>query len=150
MPGGEAGTAATTTNFYPCFYYDDAAGAIEWLCRAFGFEMRLVVPGPDGTIAHSELTFGPGVIMVGSAKPEKGWVSPRGLPALHQAICVQVDDPDAHHDRAKAAGAKILQELRDEDYGSRGYMVEDVEGHQWYFGTYRPGPHWTEPTPESS
>ena len=55
---------------------------------------------------------------------------------------MHVDDPDAHCARAKAAGAEITQPLRDEEYGSRGYMAKDLEGHQWYFGTYRPGAYW--------
>lgn len=140
MPDQES----TTATIYPSLYYDDAAGAIEWLSRAFGFRKRLVVPGPDGTIIHSELTLGPGVIMVGSARPGQGYVGPRSLQGVPQVLSVQVDDPDAHHARATAAGARVLRELQDEDYGSRGYMVEDVEGHHWYFGTYRPGAHWTE------
>jgi uncharacterized glyoxalase superfamily protein PhnB len=130
------------SNIYPSLFYDDAPAAIEWLCRAFGFTKRLVVPGPDGTVVHSELSLGPGVIMVGTAKPDRGLVSPRSLPAANQALCVQVDDPDSHFARAKGAGAVILQELKDEEYGSRGYMARDLEGHQWYFGTYRPGAHW--------
>jgi uncharacterized glyoxalase superfamily protein PhnB len=138
MPARES----TPANMYPCLYYDDAVAAIEWLCRAFGFKRRLVVPGPNGTVAHSELTFGQGVIMVGTAKAEKGWVSPRGLTALHQALCIQVDDPDAHCARARAAGATIVRELKDEEYGSRGYGAKDPEGHEWYFGTYRPGQYW--------
>ncbi len=132
----------SSSNIYPSLTYDDAGAAIEWLCRAFGFTKRLVVPGPNGSIQHSELSLGPGVIMVSPPKPEAGRVSPRSLPAVHQALCVQTDDPDAHYARAKAAGAEILQELRDEDYGSRGYMAKDPEGNHWYFGTYRPGAHW--------
>ncbi len=138
-----AGNEQVSATIYPSLSYDDAAAAIEWLCRAFGFSKRLVVPGPDGGVVHSELSLGDGgVIMVSSAKPEQGRVSPRGLPAVNQAICVQVDDPDSHFARAKEAGAIVLQELRDEEYGSRGYMVRDPEGHQWYFGTYRPGAYW--------
>jgi uncharacterized glyoxalase superfamily protein PhnB len=136
--------ATTEANIYPSLCYDDAATAIEWLCNAFGFTKRLVVPGPNGTVAHAELSFGPGVIMVGSAKPDEGRVSPRSLPAVNPALCVRVDDPDAHFARSKACGATIIRELRDEEYGSRGYMAKDVEGNQWYFGTYRPGAHWTE------
>jgi uncharacterized glyoxalase superfamily protein PhnB len=130
------------SNIYPSLFYDDAAAAIEWLCRAFGFTKRLVVPGQDGKVLHSELSLGPGVIMVGSARPERGLASPRSLSASNQALCIQTDDPDAHYARAKAAGAVIVQELKDEEYGSRGYMAKDPEGHQWYFGTYRPGAHW--------
>ena len=80
--------------------------------------------------------------MVSSSKPEVGRVSPRGLPAVNQALCVRVNDPDAHCTRAVAAGATIIQELQDEEYGSRGYMAKDLEGHTWYFGTYLPGVHW--------
>jgi len=130
------------SNIYPSLFYDDAPAAIEWLCRAFGFTKRLVVPGPGGTVVHSELSLGPGVIMVASAKPDRGLVGPRSLTGSCQALSVQVDDPDSHFARAKGAGAVILQELRDEEYGSRGYMAKDPEGHQWYFCTYRPGAYW--------
>jgi uncharacterized glyoxalase superfamily protein PhnB len=116
---------------------------IDWLERAFGFRRRLVVPGEQGGVAHAELSFGEGVVMVSSARPERGWVSPRDLPALNQIQSVTVDDPDAHFARAQAAGAEILQPLKDEEYGSRGYLARDPEGNEWYFGTYRPGGHWT-------
>lgn len=129
-------------SIYPALAYDDAPAAIDWLERAFGFTRRLVVPGPAGTVAHSELSHGTGVIMVSSSKPEKHRVSPLGMRSVAQSICVRVDDPDEHYRRAKAAGAEIVEELADADYGSRGYMARDPEGHQWYFGTYRPGAHW--------
>ena len=135
---------ASSCTFCPCLFYRDAPALIDWLERAFGFKKRLVVPGENGAVAHAELSFGDGVVMVGSARPERGWVSPRDLSGLNQVISVTVDDPDAHYARAKAAGAEILQELKDEDYGSRGYLTRDPEGNQWYFGTYRPGGHWTE------
>jgi uncharacterized glyoxalase superfamily protein PhnB len=137
--------APISSNIYPTLTYDDANAAIDWLCRVFGFTRRLVVPGPDGTVVHSELSLGPGVIMVSSPKPDAGRVSPRSLPAVHGALCVQVDDPDSHFARATEAGAEILRELKDEEYGSRGYMVKDPEGNHWYFGTYRPGAHWGDP-----
>jgi uncharacterized glyoxalase superfamily protein PhnB len=133
----------TPSTIQPSLSYDDARAAIDWLCRAFGFTARLVVPGPDGTVLHSELSLGPDVIFVSSANPAQGRASPRALRGVHQSLCVLVDDPDAHHARARAAGAKILQELRDEEYGARGYVAEDPEGHRWYFGTYRPGAHWS-------
>ena len=63
-------------------------------------------------------------------------------PGLVRPVQRPVDDPDAHYARAKAAGAQILRELRDEEYGARGYMAKDPEGHIWYFGNYRPGAHW--------
>lgn len=131
-----------TSNIYPTLTYDDAPAAIEWLCRAFGFTKRLVVTGAGGAVEHSELSLGPGVIMVSSVKPDRGRVSPRSLPAVNQGLCVRVDDPDAHFARARAAGAIILRDLADEEYGSRGYMAKDLEGNQWYFGTYLPGTYW--------
>jgi uncharacterized glyoxalase superfamily protein PhnB len=129
---------------YPSLTYDDAAAAIDWLCRAFGFTRRLVVPGADGRIEHSELSLGAAVIMVSSPKPETGRVGPRSLPGVSQALSVRVTDPDSHYLGAQAAGARILRELRDEEYGSRGYMAADPEGHVWYFGTYQPGAHWSD------
>lgn len=135
---------STPSTLYPSFYYNDAPRAIEWLCRAFGFRRRLVVPGPGGSVMHSELTYGPAVIMVGTSKPDRGWVSPKRLSGLNSISSLLVADPDAHYEQAKAAGATILRELQDEEYGGRGYMVSDLEGHQWYFGSYRPGQHWNE------
>ncbi len=129
---------------YPSLTYDDAAAAIDWLCRAFGFARRLVVPGPGDRIEHSELSHGGAVIMVSSPKPEMGRLGPRDLPGVSQALSLHVNDPDAHYLRASAAGAEIVQELKDEEYGSRGYMARDLEGHLWYFGTYRPGAYWDE------
>jgi uncharacterized glyoxalase superfamily protein PhnB len=137
-------SGTTPANIYPALFYDDAPAAIEWLCKAFGFTRRLVVPGPDGTIVHAELSYGPGVIMVGSARPAKGCLSPQSLPGISQSLCVQVDDPDAHYARAVAGGAIIVEEPKDTDYGARGYQVKDLEGHSWYFGNYRPGAYWTE------
>jgi uncharacterized glyoxalase superfamily protein PhnB len=128
-------------NFYPCFCYADAPRAIEFLERAFGFRRRLVVPGPGGTVMHSELEFEGGVIMVSSPKSERHWVAPAGQ-GRSASVCVRVADPDAHCARAKAAGALITQPLKDEDYGSRGYIAQDPEGNEWYFGTYVPGAHW--------
>jgi uncharacterized glyoxalase superfamily protein PhnB len=135
-------TADHRSNIYPSLSYDDAPAAIEWLCSAFGFTKRLLVPGPKGTVLHSELTLGPAVILVSSSKPESGRVSPRRLAGVNQAICVRIENPDAHFERASAAGAELLQPLKDEDHGSRGYMVKDIEGHHWYFGTYQPGAYW--------
>lgn len=134
--------ARASGNICPTLSYDDAPAAIEWLCRAFGFSKRLVVPGPDGGIRHSELSLGGGVIMVSSARPKEDRLSPRSLPGVNQAIAVRIDDPDAHFARAIRAGATVLREPRDEEFGSRGYMVKDLEGHHWYFGTYHPGVYW--------
>ena len=135
-------SASTPANIYPCLFYDDAPAAIDWLERAFGFVRRLVVAAPDGSIHHAELSFGTGVIMVASSRPQERLLSPRGLAGIHLSLCVQVDDPDAHCKTARSAGAEIIQDPVDTDYGARGYAATDLEGNHWYFGNYRPGTHW--------
>ncbi|MBK6426897.1 MAG: VOC family protein [Blastocatellia bacterium] len=131
-----------TATFIPSLSYDDPMAAIEWLERAFGFTRRLVVPGPDGTVLHSELSFGNGVVMIGSTKPDEKRLSPNHLGGCNQVLSAYVADPEAHYKRAIEAGAKIIRELRTEEYGARGFMCEDPEGHIWYFGDYAPGAHW--------
>lgn len=132
----------TPSDIHPSLTYGDAPAAIEWLCRAFGFTKRFVVPGPENRVEHSELSLGTGVVMVSSPRPEDGRVSPKALPGYSQALSVYVSDPDAHHNLAVAAGATVVRPLQTEDYGARGYMARDLEGHLWYFGNYRPGEYW--------
>ncbi len=128
-----------TTRIFPFLRYEDAPAAFEWLARAFGFEKQMLVPGPDGTIAHAQLRYGGSLIMIGSARDDVMHLkSPAEVGGATQGIYVHVDDVDAHHDRAKAAGAEIIMELEDTDYGSREYMARDLEGHLWSFGTYAP------------
>ena len=126
----------------PTLQYRDAPAAIDWLCRAFGFRKQAVYMDGD-VVLHAQLTFGNGMIMLGSHPHEGEYgrlVQPPEPPALvnTQGIYVIVSDPDAHHARAKAAGAEILIELTDQDYGGRDYTARDPEGHVWTFGTYDP------------
>jgi uncharacterized glyoxalase superfamily protein PhnB len=124
-------------------YYQDAAQAIDWLCKAFGFEVRLRVDGDGGVIVHSELTFGDGIVMVADERNNKRentvGKSPRSVGGANtQSIMVYVDDVEAHHDRAKAAGAKVTHPPETSDYGEdywsdRSYECEDLEGHRWWF-----------------
>jgi uncharacterized glyoxalase superfamily protein PhnB len=126
----------------PGLRYRDAPAALEWLCKAFGFEKQLVVTGPSGTIAHAQLTFGNGMIMLGSGHDnEYGRLikQPDEIGgAQTQSAYVIVPDADAHCARAKAAGAEIVIDIKDESYGGRGYTCGDLEGHIWNFGTYNP------------
>jgi uncharacterized glyoxalase superfamily protein PhnB len=131
----------TRATVVPCLRYEDAAAAIAWLCKAFGFERQLVVPHPDGKIAHAQLTFGNGMVMLGSVLPtefDRFIRQPGEVGAETQTPYLIVEDADAHYARAKAAGAEIVIEIRDEDYGGRGYSCRDPEGHLWNFGTYDP------------
>ena len=130
------------TSVIPTMRYRDAPAAIEWLCRAFGFTRHLVIPGPDGTVAHAQLSFGAGMIMLGSCgKGEFDRLM--ALPGEAGGRCTQtvyavVADVDAHHAQAAAAGAAIVSAPRDEDYGGRLYVCRDPEGHVWSFGSYDP------------
>jgi len=123
-------------------FYEDAARAIDWLCRAFGFERHLVVPGENGTITHAQLVLGNGMIMVGSARDDEFGAlqkTPRQVGGVGtQSPYIIIADADAHHARAVAAGAKVAIALRDEDHGGRFYSCRDPEGHLWNFGTYDP------------
>lgn len=126
----------------PTLRYHDAPAAIDWLCRAFGFERHLVVPGDNGTVAHAQLVLGDGMIMVGSVRDDEfGRLqrTPRQVGgAGTQSPYVVVADVDAHHARAVAAGAKVTMAPRDEAHGGRFYSCHDPEGHLWNFGTYDP------------
>ncbi|MCM3876359.1 MAG: VOC family protein [Thermoanaerobaculia bacterium] len=123
-------------------YYDDAAKAIDWLCDAFGFQVRLKVEGEGGRIEHSELEFGEGLIMVAGADKADKYPqvrSPRQVGGGNtQNMFVYVDDVDAHCERARAKGATIRVEPKISDYGEdywsdRSYECVDVGGHHWWF-----------------
>jgi uncharacterized glyoxalase superfamily protein PhnB len=132
----------TRPTVIPTMRYSDAAAAIEWLCRAFGFEKHLVVPGEHGTIVHAQLVCGNGMIMLGSVRDDafgKLQKPPRAVGGVGtQSPYIIVDDADRHYARAVAAGAEIVMDIKDEDYGGRGYSCRDPEGHLWNFGTYDP------------
>ncbi len=125
----------------PALRYADAPAAIDWLCRAFGFERHLVVPDGDDGIAHAQLTLGDAMLMLGGHRSDEFGRLMR-LPAeaggSTQSLYVVVEDVDGHCERARAAGAEIMREPMDEDYGGRGYTCRDVEGHVWTFGSYDP------------
>jgi uncharacterized glyoxalase superfamily protein PhnB len=120
-------------NVFPALRYRDARAAIEFLKSAAGFEELTVMENDDGTIAHGELVFEGGVVMVSTLRDEETRF-PGGPITMYLAL----DDVDAHHDRAVAAGAEVVMELTDQDYGSREYAIRDPDGNVWTFGTYRP------------
>jgi uncharacterized glyoxalase superfamily protein PhnB len=128
-----------SASIIPTMPYRDAAAAIDWLCRAFGFSRHAVYPDGTGGVAHAQLIFGNGMIMLGTASDE-GSGSIQYPPAGHvtQSAYVVVKDADAHHARARREGAEIVAPLKDEAHGGRGYSCRDLEGHLWHFGTYDP------------
>ncbi|MGH6882189.1 VOC family protein [Hypericibacter sp.] len=122
-------------NIFPALKYKDGEAALGWLTQAFGFTRQAAYPNPDGSLAHAQMTYGAGMIMLGSGgkpDPKNPWSSePLG-------VYVQVEDIDAHYAKAKAAGAVIVRELADTGYGAREYSARDLDGHLWSFGTYDP------------
>jgi len=122
---------------FPILRYADAREAIRWLCAVFGFHLRFSVPETGSFVRHAQLTLGTNLIMLGSARDD-GFTSPRTVGAATQALYVHVPDVDAHHERARSAGAEITAPPQETDFGSREYHVRDPEGHPWTFGSYLP------------
>lgn len=125
-------TQQLAPSIYPVLRYTDPATAIHFLVDAFGFSEHQVHKGPDGEIAHAELSLGNGMVMLG---PSGGGEAVLDTGA--QSIYVVAPDVDLH-DRAVAAGAEIVYPLTDQDYGSRDFSAKDPAGNVWSFGTYRP------------
>jgi uncharacterized glyoxalase superfamily protein PhnB len=134
--------AHSKSTIMPALRYRDAPAAIEWLTKVLGFARHAVYPGPNGTIGHAELTLNGGMIMLGSAKDDEHgnrFRSPSEVGNVETSSAyVVVADADAVHARAVAAGATIIRELQNTDYGSREFAVLDPEGHSWSVGTYDP------------
>lgn len=127
----------------PCLRYRDTPAAIDWLGEVFGFACQVAVPGIDGAIAHAQLTLGGGMIMLGTVSEDDDYgrvlVQPDQVDGREtQTVYLQVDDADRVCERARNAGAVILQEPSDTESGSRGFMCRDPEGHVWNVGTYDP------------
>lgn len=134
-----------TQRIVPFIGYEDAAGAIDWLERAFGFvENRDARHEEGGTIGHAELNLDEATVYLST--PD-GYASPKRLretselarraydnPWVIDGQFVEVDDVDAHHARALSAGATILRAPEDPGVGYRVYTAEDPEGHRWMFG----------------
>jgi uncharacterized glyoxalase superfamily protein PhnB len=126
----------------PALRYKDAPAAIEWLCNVLGCTKHAVYANEDGTIAHAELALGGGMIMLGSAKDDahgQRFRSPGEVGGAEtRSAYVVVADADAVYARAQAAGAVIVREIQNTDYGSREFTLLDPEGHSWSLGTYDP------------
>ncbi|MBL9093724.1 MAG: VOC family protein [Planctomycetaceae bacterium] len=126
----------------PCLHYYNAPAAIDWLCRVFGFDRHLIVPGEGEKIAHAELTCGTGMVMLGSKSDnEYGRLikQPSELDGCETMTAyVVVPDADVVYARVRAAGAEVVIDIKTEDYGGRGFTCRDLEGHLWTIGTYDP------------
>ena len=120
----------------PYLHYTALPAALDWLERAFGLRRTLVMPGPDGSPMHAEMVLADGVIMMGPEAPEHDARSPQALGVVHSGLYIYVDELDAHYERAKAAGAKIVMPLEEMFWGDRMYTVLDLEGHHWSFAQH--------------
>lgn len=130
----------TQPTFVPAVFYKDPLAALRWLERAFGFEIESVITDPQGKLAHSHLTFKGGALNVGGewqgeiVGPAR-MRSPASVEGINtQFVRIHLDDGlDAHCERARAAGARIVDEPTDQFYGARTYRALDPEGHVWNF-----------------
>ncbi|WP_295516976.1 VOC family protein [uncultured Stenotrophomonas sp.] len=134
--------SSTGSTIIPCLRYRNALTAIDWLQRAFGFHAQAVYAEGE-TVFHAQLVFGKGMVMLGSASNSGEWSKLAVMPdevdgRQTQSACVIVPDADTHYARAKAAGARIVIDIADQDYGGRGYACADPEGYLWWFGSYDP------------
>jgi len=129
----------------PGLRYRDAKAAIRWLCDVFGFAQHAVYEAADGSIAHAQLSFGNGMVMLGSVVDSEYGRNIRQPDEVGgketQAPYLVVADADAVYSRVKAAGFEIVVDIKDEDYGGRGFSCRDPEGHLWNVGTYDPWAH---------
>ena len=127
----------------PGLRYQNAIAMIDWLCGTFGFERHAVYTGPNGAVMHAQLTFGNGMIMIGSVdngtQSSALYKQPNEIGGAEtQAPCLIVSDCDALYARAKAAGARMLIDLEEREYGGKSFTCSDPEGHIWHVGTYDP------------
>ena len=130
----------------PSVRYRDAHAAIDWLVRVLGFERQAVYEGPGGTVAHAQLTHGRGMLMLGSVvnggEGARVMVQPEEIGGRETAgLCLVVADCDAVYAAAKGAGAELVRELYEPEYGGRAFACRDPEGHVWWVGSYDP---WAE------
>lgn len=130
------GDTRPTQRIVPYLYYADGAAALDFLAKAFGFRERQAIKRGDGSLMHAEVGFADNVVMLGTPLDAAGRpLGFRELPARHSSVMCHVDDVDAHHARAVAAGAEITSPVADQPYGERMYTAVDPEGHVWHFST---------------
>ena len=126
----------------PCLRYRDAHAAIEWLCKAFDFTKHAVYENEHGGVEHAQLTYGHGMIMLGEVRDNafgQHIAQPDEIGGREtQCACVTVLNCKSHYQQAKAAGAVIVDDYAEKEYGGAGYSCHDPEGHLWYFGSYDP------------
>lgn len=120
----------------PHLFYEDIESASAFLQKAFGFKVRWNLTNKHDKLVHVELEVEDSLVMLGLIEENDHWESPKNLEKIHQRLFIFVDNLDAHYERAKAAGAKIIWEPEDKFYGDRVYECKDPEGHYWRFAEH--------------
>lgn len=116
----------------PYLYYQDVDAAMEFLRKAFGFrKYGAQMRGPDGKTSHAAMQFGDDTVMMG--RPPQKYRNPKQLGQTTQSLYINVEDVEKHFERAKKAGATIIEEVNTTEYGHRRYRATDPEGHEWAF-----------------
>ncbi len=123
--------------------YKNANAAVDFLKKAFGFNEHFVYRDENNNVHHAELSLGNAMVMLGPQRPESDFgkmtATPVEVNGLNtQTVYIIIDEIDAHYKNAKANGAEIIMDIKDEDYGGRGYSCKDPEGYIWSFGSYNP------------
>lgn len=127
----------------PAMNYKDANAALDFLTKAFGFKEHSVYRDENKSVGHAELSLGNAMIMIGPQRPESEFSKITGTPSQANGLNTQtayiiIDEVDDHYKNAKANGAEIVVDIKDEEYGGRGYSCKDPEGFIWSFGSYNP------------
>lgn len=120
----------------PYLHLRRASEAIEFYKKAFGASERFRLPGPDGKIAHAEITIGDSIVMLADESEQMSAFGPEHYGGTSITLMVYVDDVDSVFAQAVAAGAKVKRPLEDQFYGDRTGGVEDPFGHHWYLATH--------------
>lgn len=147
----------SASTIIPSLRYKDAHAAIDWLVRVFGFKRQAVYEGPNGTVAHAQLTHGGGMLMLGSASNQGD--SARTSISLEETggretvgLCLILTEEEclAVYDRVKAAGVRLVHELAAPEYGGKSFGCCDLEGHVWWVGSYNPWAEYAAPAAEGT
>jgi uncharacterized glyoxalase superfamily protein PhnB len=135
-------SAQRGSTIIPCLRYHDVHAAIDWLCKAFGFAKHAMYENEHGGVDHAQLIYGDGMIMLGEVRDTelgRHVVQPDQIGDREtQCPYVIVANCKSHYQQAKDAGAVIVDEYAEKDYGGAGYSCRDPEGHLWHFGSYDP------------
>jgi uncharacterized glyoxalase superfamily protein PhnB len=123
--------------------YRNCLAAIDWLCRVLGFEKHAVYMGEGEQVMHAQLTFGNGMIMLGSADNQSPYTPYSALPdevggRETRSVSLMVSDCEPVYARAKAAGAEMVFDIQEKEYGGKAFTCRDPEGYLWNIGEYNP------------